>query len=253
MSADQTAVYHASPSATQTINLNDCPKMPPLRLVLKTPTDTSEDHAKKYTFFSSLKNTFENSKYFNLFAKEDKKKILRQVEKNGCLTKTDIDKINQHMSAQLQKALDHLKKEILDALLITAKDAPEIIMFKTVLGENIAEYLENFSSWFYTKLKEVLKIKDMKERKRLTNELFEKLSSMMKKNWGDSLEEQSDPAACGDSPELDESNRQANSETVGNENYIGAEHESSSSPVISGEAGESGDQLSSSTRDNYKN
>ena len=165
-------------STTETVNHDETPRMPTLRLVLTTPKTKS-------LFEKHLKDFFENSTDFKLFTRKERDGIIKQVEKHGHLSKENIEKINNKIDMEIGKVLEKYRNQILKVLTITAEDPPEVQLWKVRMAREVAQSLNNLFQWISKRLDEILQIEDLKKRRAETDDLFKKLDNIMKKSLFD--------------------------------------------------------------------
>lgn len=177
MSSKQSSSTHATPS--QVVTLDDAPRMPTLRLVLRTPKH-------KQNLWDALKRYLRQSKdsnNFKLIAEKDKERILKQIEHYGYFSKEDINLLNQEIKVGFWEVFEKFKEDILKVLIITEDDEPEVVLAKMDLTEKVVQFIKELSTWMVRKIDELLQIEDMKERRKQTDKFFDRLDNILKEGW----------------------------------------------------------------------
>ena len=174
MSSGQTLSPLATP--TQVVIFDDAPRMPTLRIVLKTPTQKQKMMDALRRFFAQS----QDSNNFNLLSQKEREEILKHIELNDYFSERDIQKLNHQIRSDLWQVFELLKHDLLKLLLVTEEDAPEVILAKMELSKQLVIFIKQLTSWMTKKLDEVLKIEDMEMRKKQTDDLFKILDRIMK-------------------------------------------------------------------------
>ena len=143
-------------STTQTLTVETAPKLPTLRLQLRQP----------------LKLKFSND--------DEKKKILKKLDKRGNFDPEKIKRLNDLMKSSLRESLNEFVEQVMKYLDVTPEDTEAAANWKIKNGDDFIDGIERVFGWIVKQLAEIFQIKDNKDRKKRMEELYEKLDTILK-------------------------------------------------------------------------
>ena len=145
-------------STAQTLTLETAPQLPTLRLQLRQP--------------DILKLKFLND--------NEKKRILKDLDKRGNLDPEQIKRLNDLMESSLRESLNEFVEEVMKCLEVTPEDTEALANWKIKNGDDFIDGIERVFGWIVKQLAEIFQIKDNKDRKKRMEELYEKLDTILK-------------------------------------------------------------------------
>ena len=157
-------------SGTQTVQIDNPPRLPTLRLVLTSP-DQSSSQA------SSNNHSLQTA--VNFLSEAEKAEILQNLNKRGHLTEEEMNFLNTRMEESLQRTMSSFIEEILKLLEIKAEDSSETAAMKEKLLREVYNGLKQLFRWVLANLEKIMEIENPKLRNQSIKKLFEKMEGSL--------------------------------------------------------------------------
>ena len=157
-------------SGSQTVQIDNPPRLPSLRLVLTFPDQPSSQ---------ASSNNHSLQAAVNFLSETEKAEILENLNRRGHLTEKEMYFLNKRMKESLDRTMSSFIEDIIKLLKIRAGDSLETAAMKEKLLREVSEGLKQLFKWVLVNLEKVMKIEDPKSRNNAINNLFVVMESSL--------------------------------------------------------------------------